>query len=70
MGRPYKHRFKRPLGGGDGPCEGVVQGMYVRKGSGSGRWIKLGEMCLRCHTFWPVDSTATAEEIAARATPS
>jgi hypothetical protein len=43
-----------------------VQGVYVRKGAGSGRWIKLGEMCLRCHTFWAADPEVTAETLVER----
>jgi hypothetical protein len=50
-------------------CLGVIQGIYVRKGAGSGRWVKLGEMCLRCHAFYPVAPEASAEAIVARVAP-
>lgn len=62
MGRPQEHFWRT----GD-TCWGKVQGVYVRKGTGAGRWIKLGDMCLRCQTFWPVDPNATAEQIVERA---
>lgn len=62
MGRPQKHFWKT----GDSTCWGLVQGVYVRKGAGSGRWIKLGDMCLDCHAFWAVDPDATAQQIVDR----
>lgn len=66
MSRPKPHGWAA-----DGwYCSGKVQGVYVRKGSGSGRWIKLGEMCLRCHDFTSVDPDATAEQIVGRVVPS
>jgi hypothetical protein len=67
MGRPDMHRYRPPRAPGGGFCEGLVQGIYVRKGSGSGRWVRLGEMCLQCQTFWPIDPDATAQEIVERA---
>lgn len=60
------HRYRSPRAAGGGFCEGRVQGVYVRKGAGSGRWIKLGEMCLRCHTFWAADPEVTAETLVER----
>jgi hypothetical protein len=65
MGRPKEH--VRVIEGRN--CLGAIQGVYVRKGAGSGRWVKLGEMCLRCNEFWPLDPEATAEEIVSRAVP-
>jgi hypothetical protein len=63
MGRPDMHRYRQPRAKGGGFCGGRVQGIYVRKGAGSGRWVKLGEMCLRCEVFWPVSPGLTPEEI-------
>ena len=64
MGRPQQHFWKSA----EGPvCWGLVQGIYVRKGAGSGRWIKLGDMCLQCHMFWSVDPESTAQQIVDRA---
>jgi hypothetical protein len=64
MGRPREHLEAKSNGRA---CLGVIQGVYVRKGAGSGRWVKLGEMCLRCHAFWPVDPASNAEGIVAAA---
>lgn len=64
MGKPREHLEAKD---GSRNCLGIIQGVYVRKGAGSGRWIKLGDMCLRCHDFWPVDPTLSAERIVAAA---
>lgn len=56
MPRPKEHRHMPGATTGfprwEDVCGGDIQVVYARKGTPT-QWLKLGEMCLRCHVFYP-----------------
>lgn len=61
MSRPRRHQYMPGMMTGFPPweetCGGDIQSIYARKGDPI-KWLKLGEMCLRCHVFYPVKPPA------------
>lgn len=56
MSRPRRHEHMPGATTGiprwEDACGGAIQAVYIRKGTPTA-WLKWGEMCIRCHAFWP-----------------